>query len=142
MARPLDGNVMPRWLPRINRRVVNPIQRFWAPYLPPHALIEHRGRVSGTAYRTPVLAFRRGNAFVVLLGYGDRTDWLLNVQAGGASMVRLGRRRAIASVTVETQFCFSDTAPTHSYTPTLPDALPMPGRWRALKWEWCSVQWC
>lgn len=92
---------MPRWLPAINRRIVNPIQRLWAPYLWPHALIEHRGRVSGTAYRTPVLAFRRGSSLVVFLGYGDRTDWLLNVQAGGASVVRMGRRRAVASVTVE-----------------------------------------
>lgn len=97
-----DGNVMPRWLPAINRRIVNPIQRLWAPYLWPHALIEHRGRVTGNAYRTPVLAFRRGNALVVFLGYGDRTDWLKNVQAGGASLVRVGRRHTIASVSVET----------------------------------------
>lgn len=97
-----DGNVMPRWLPALNRRFVNPIQRMWAPYLPFYALIEHRGRVSGTSYRTPVLAFRRGEALVVFLGYGDRTDWLLNVRAGGASVVRLGRRRSVASVTVET----------------------------------------
>ena len=101
-ARTSDGNVMPRWLPAINRRIVNPIQRRWAPYLWPHALIEHRGRVTGTAYRTPVLAFRRGKALVVFLGYGDRTDWLRNVQAGGASVVRIGRRHSIASVTVET----------------------------------------
>jgi deazaflavin-dependent oxidoreductase (nitroreductase family) len=97
-----DGNVMPRWLPAINRRVVNPIQRRWAPYLWPHALIEHRGRVTGTAYRTPVLAFRRRNALVILLGYGDRTDWLRNIQAGPATVVRIGRRYAIASVTVDT----------------------------------------
>lgn len=102
MAQRADGNVMPRWLPAINRRIVNPIQRIWAPYLPLYALIEHRGRVSGAAYRTPVLAFRRGSALVVLLGYGDRTDWLLNIQAGAASVVRLGRRHQIDSVTVDT----------------------------------------
>lgn len=101
MARRSDGGVMPRWLPAINRRIVNPVQRLWAPYLWPYALIEHRGRVTGTAYRTPVLAFRRGDALVILLGYGDRTDWLRNLQAGGASVVRLGRRRAVASVAVE-----------------------------------------
>lgn len=92
---------MPRWLPAINRRIVNPIQRLWAPYLPLYALIEHKGRKTGTAYRTPVLAFRRGNSVVVLLGYGDRTDWLLNVQAGGATIVRLGKRWTVESVTVE-----------------------------------------
>lgn len=100
-SRSHDGNVMPRWLPAINRRIVNPIQRLWAPYLPLYALIEHRGRKTGNAYRTPVLAFRRRDALVVLLGYGDRTDWLLNIQAGEASVVRLGRRRSIESVTVE-----------------------------------------
>ncbi|MGN6723668.1 MAG: nitroreductase family deazaflavin-dependent oxidoreductase [Marmoricola sp.] len=97
-----DGNLMPRWLPAINRRIVNPLQRMWAPYLPFYALIEHRGRVSGTAYRTPVLAFRRGSSLMVLLGYGDRTDWLRNIQAGPASVVKLGRRRSVTSVTVET----------------------------------------
>ena len=102
MAPQTDGNVMPRRLPAINRRIVNPIQRLWAPYLPLYALIEHRGRKTGNPYRTPVLAFpRRGGGVVVLLGYGDRTDWLLNVQAGGATIVRMGRRRSVASVTVE-----------------------------------------
>lgn len=101
MARSNDGSVLPRWLPAINRRFVNPIQRLWAPYLPLYALIEHKGRKTGRAYRTPVLAFRRGNSLMVVLGYGDRTDWLLNVQAGGASIVRMGKRRAVTSVTVD-----------------------------------------
>ena len=99
--RPQDGNRLPRWLPALNQRIVNPIQRFWTPYLPPYALIEHRGRKTGTAYRTPVMAFRRGNSLVVFLPYGDQTNWLRNVQAGGATLVRMGRRRSVASVTVE-----------------------------------------
>ena len=101
LSRNSDGNLMPRWLPAINRRIVNPIQRLWAPYLPLYALIEHRGRVSGTAYRTPVLAFRRGDTLLVMLGYGDRTDWLRNLQAGGGSIVRMGRRRPVTGVSVD-----------------------------------------
>ena len=101
LSRTGDGNVMPRWLPAINRRIVNPIQRLWAPYLPLYGLVEHRGRVSGTSYRTPVLAFGRGNTVTVLLGYGDRTDWLRNLQAGGGSIVRMGRRRSVTGVSLD-----------------------------------------
>ena len=72
-----DGSgrsVMPRWLPALNKRVINPIQRLWAPYLPPEALILHRGRKSGAEYRTPFLAFRTDHGFAILLLYGH-TQW-------------------------------------------------------------------
>lgn len=87
--------LMPRWLPAVNRRVVNPVQRFWAPWLPPLALVLHTGRRSGRAYRTPVLAFRSGSALAIVLFYGTRTDWLRNLRAGGGTVIRAGRRHAI-----------------------------------------------
>lgn len=90
-----DGSgrsVMPRWLPALNKRMVNPIQRLWAPYLPPEALILHRGRKSGAEYRTPVLAFRTDHGFAILLLYGH-TQWARNVLAAqGADMKRAGKR--------------------------------------------------
>jgi deazaflavin-dependent oxidoreductase (nitroreductase family) len=88
---------MPAWLPKINERVVNPVQRLWAPWLPPWALIVHTGRRSGTEHRTPVLALRSGDgALVVILFYGSRTQWIRNLEsAGGGAVVRAGRRRAI-----------------------------------------------
>jgi deazaflavin-dependent oxidoreductase (nitroreductase family) len=92
--------LMPAWLPKVNERVVNPVQRLWAPWLPPFALVEHRGRRSGIARRTPVLALRSGDALVVVLWYGSRTQWIRNLQAGGGSVVRAGRRRAVAGVRV------------------------------------------
>jgi hypothetical protein len=48
---------LPQGLARFNRHVTNPIQRMWAGWLPPFAILEHVGRRSGTPYRTPVNAF-------------------------------------------------------------------------------------
>jgi deazaflavin-dependent oxidoreductase (nitroreductase family) len=97
---------LPRRLARFNRVITNPIQGQWAWLLPPWAVVCHRGRRSGRAYRTPVLAFKRGPgmfgasrtpkgpkgpvlAIVVL--YGEESDWVRNVVAGGGRVVRGGR---------------------------------------------------
>ena len=48
---------LPRALARFNRHVTNPIQRRWAGVIPLHGIVEHTGRKSGRAYRTPVLVF-------------------------------------------------------------------------------------
>jgi deazaflavin-dependent oxidoreductase (nitroreductase family) len=95
-----DDSLMPAWLPRINERLVNPVQRLWAPWLPPWALILHRGRRSGAARRTPVLAFGSGATLAVVLFYGSRTQWIRNVEAGGGAVVRAGRQREIAGLSV------------------------------------------
>jgi deazaflavin-dependent oxidoreductase (nitroreductase family) len=92
--------LMPAWLPPVMTRVVNPVQRLWAPRLPPWALVVHRGRRSGTEYRTPVLALTSGDDLVVVLFYGARTQWIRNLEAGGGAVVRAGRRRAITGVRV------------------------------------------
>ena len=84
--------LLPRSLARFNKVVTNRVQGVWAPYLPPYAMIVHRGRTSGTEYRTPVTAFRRGGALVVPLLYGDRSDWVRNVLAAGGGEVRRGGR--------------------------------------------------
>ena len=68
---------------RINRVFTNPIQRLWAPYLPPFALLVHRGRRTGKTYRTPVTAFVSGELLAVALPYGADTDWVRNLLAGG-----------------------------------------------------------
>ena len=51
---------LPRRMARFNRADVNPIQGQYAWLLPPWIVVCHRGRRSGTAYRTPVNAYRRG----------------------------------------------------------------------------------
>lgn len=80
-----------RRVARFNKAVNNPVQGLYAWALPPWAIILHRGRRSGRAYRTPVLAFRHGDTLIVALLYGEESDWLRNVQAGGGRLLRMGR---------------------------------------------------
>jgi len=88
--------LMPAWLPALNRRVVNPVQRLWAPRLPPWALVIHRGRRSGEEFRTPVLASVAGDRIYITLYYGSGAQWVRNLQAaGGGEVVRAGRRRRL-----------------------------------------------
>ena len=85
----------------VNKRVVNPVQRLWAPWLPPLGLIVHRGRRSGAEYRSPVLAWRSGSRLYVVLYYGADAQWVRNVlAAGGGEVVRRGRRSRFTDVRV------------------------------------------
>ncbi|WP_254849156.1 nitroreductase family deazaflavin-dependent oxidoreductase [Mycobacterium sp. GA-1841] len=73
--------------------MTNPLQRLWASRLPYMAVIEHTGRKSGKAYRTPVMAFVDAKAISVVLNYGEKSDWVRNVQAAGnAGVVHRGKR--------------------------------------------------
>ncbi|HEV2781973.1 MAG TPA: nitroreductase family deazaflavin-dependent oxidoreductase [Actinophytocola sp.] len=90
--------VLSRRLARFNKRVTNRVQGVWAPYLPPWALIVHKGRKSGAEYRNPVLAWRSGDRLEVVLFYGERTDWVRNVLAvGGGEVIRRGRTMSLAN---------------------------------------------
>lgn len=71
--------------------VNNPLQRTYAWLLPPWAVILHRGRRTGRAYRTPVLAFRSDRTLIVALLYGEQSDWVRNLRAGGGRVIRAGR---------------------------------------------------
>ena len=56
------------------------------------SIVEHVGRASGRAYRTPVRAAATDDGFVITLPYGPDTDWVKNVLAGGtATIVNEGR---------------------------------------------------
>jgi deazaflavin-dependent oxidoreductase (nitroreductase family) len=89
--------MFPRRLAHVNRRLLNPVLRPLAYLLPPFAVVEHRGRVSGRRYRTPVFAFRRSGEIVIVLSYG-RSDWLRNLlNSGGGSLIRLTRRREMVA---------------------------------------------
>jgi deazaflavin-dependent oxidoreductase (nitroreductase family) len=94
---------LPRALARFNRRVNNPIQLRWAGRIRGYAIIEHTGRRSGRAYRTPVNAFRTPDGFAFLIGYGTQSDWLRNVlAAGGGHVVHRGQRYAVSAPRVLT----------------------------------------
>lgn len=80
-----------RGVARFNKRVTNRIQGVYAWLVPPWAVILHRGRRSGRRYRTPLFAFRRGRTLVVALLYGEESEWLRNLRAGGGHVIRAGR---------------------------------------------------
>ncbi len=82
---------LPRRLARLNRRVTNPIQGTYAWLLPPWAVVVHRGRRSGRIYRTPVMAYTRDGVLAAVVMYGEKSDWVQNVLAGGGFVVRGGR---------------------------------------------------
>jgi deazaflavin-dependent oxidoreductase (nitroreductase family) len=89
------------WAARIARRA-NPRMRAFARRVPPFAVIEHVGRVSGRTYRTPVVAFavRDPDSLGVLaafpLPWGPDTDWARNVRrAGRCDLTRKGTRYTV-----------------------------------------------
>ncbi len=84
---------LPDALARFNKIVTNPIQRMWAPHLPPFAVVEHVGRKSGKTYSIPVLAWVDRDKLTIVLTYGRHTDWVRNVQAAGSfAIVRKDKR--------------------------------------------------
>jgi deazaflavin-dependent oxidoreductase (nitroreductase family) len=88
--RPRDGAPFPRSLARFNRKVANPVMRLVAGWLPPFAIVRHRGRRTGRDYATPVLAFPTENGLVVTVLYCTDSDWVRNVLA--ASWAEVKRR--------------------------------------------------
>lgn len=105
----LDGGMqMPQALARFNRHVTNPVQRLWAGWLPPFAIVEHVGRRSGKPYRTPVNVFSADvdgkPGVAILLTYGPDRDWLKNLTAaGGGRMRHRGKDFGIADPRVVTK---------------------------------------
>ena len=78
---------------RFNRRGINRLTKRFAGRVPPFAMLHHIGRTSGKAYATPIMVFRRGDGFVICLTYGERTDWLRNLNAGGGGALDYGGER-------------------------------------------------
>jgi len=88
---------MPRIFARFNRKVANPVIRPIAGWMPPFAIVGHRGRVTGRDYATPVWAFGTRDGLVFALLYGASSDWVRNVLvAGRAEVKRFGTAREYA----------------------------------------------
>lgn len=100
----------------MSKKVMNPMQMRSAGTPGAYAsIVRHRGRVSGAEYETPVGVVANGDAFLVALPYGSRTQWLRNVlAAGSATLVHEGntyqvdRPELIAMATVADRFPASD----------------------------------
>jgi deazaflavin-dependent oxidoreductase (nitroreductase family) len=52
------------------------------------AVVEHRGRSTGTVRHTPVVARRTAHGFVIPVPFGPTTQWTQNVLAAGGAIVR------------------------------------------------------
>ena len=88
---------MPMAVARFARDYVNPVARHFAGRVPPFAMIEHVGRLSGREYRTPIMIFRAPDGFVIALTYGPETDWVRNVIAAGRATIEYrGREIEVA----------------------------------------------
>jgi len=100
----------------MSKRVMNPMQMRSAGTPGAFAsVVRHRGRVSGTAYETPVGVVADGDAFLVALPYGKRAQWLRNVLAAGSATLvhegttyRVDRPELIALAAVADRFPASD----------------------------------
>jgi deazaflavin-dependent oxidoreductase (nitroreductase family) len=59
-------------------------------------LLTHRGRRSGRSFRSMLEVMQwepKSREAIVMSGFGRRSNWFLNVRAGGAEEVRLGGQR-------------------------------------------------
>ncbi|MEU9334034.1 nitroreductase/quinone reductase family protein [Streptomyces sp. NPDC048290] len=72
----------------LQRRVVNPLAR----RMPGQILLETTGRVSGEPRRTPVGGRRIGDAFWLVSEFGERSQYVRNIQADPRVRVRLRGR--------------------------------------------------
>jgi deazaflavin-dependent oxidoreductase (nitroreductase family) len=87
---------LPRRLADFNKVVTNHIAGPLASRVPTMAVIVHRGRISGTEYRTPVNCWIDDRTAIVALTYGSDTDWLKNLTAaGGGTVVARGRSHRV-----------------------------------------------
>jgi deazaflavin-dependent oxidoreductase (nitroreductase family) len=75
-------------------RLINPLVAKLAGtrLMPFYGLLEHRGRRSGKTFRTPVVARRTADGFVVPMPWGEGTDWYRNVRAAGDCVIRWNGR--------------------------------------------------
>jgi deazaflavin-dependent oxidoreductase (nitroreductase family) len=68
-------------------RVVNPVTRLFAGWLPGFAILTYTGRKSGRRYRTPINVFKRDGDYVFALTYGSDVQWVKNVLAAGGCVI-------------------------------------------------------
>lgn len=91
---------LPRRIARFNKAYNNPLQARFAWLLPPWVIVCHQGRRTGRVYRTPVNAYRRRKLLTIVVLYGEESDWVQNVLAGPAQVVRLGRTHPLRNARI------------------------------------------
>jgi deazaflavin-dependent oxidoreductase (nitroreductase family) len=104
-TQPRDRAPFPRRVARFNRTFANPVVRLVAGWLPPLAIVRHRGRVTGRNYTTPVVAFGTNDGLIVAVLYGAGSDWVRNLLVAGRAQVE---RRGAAHEYVQPRLVGSD----------------------------------
>ncbi|MFI6345594.1 nitroreductase/quinone reductase family protein [Streptomyces sp. NPDC050560] len=83
---PRQNDLRFRIVTTFQRRVANPLAR----RMPGQILLETTGRVSGRPRRTPIGGRRVGDAFWFVSEYGDKAQYVQNIQADPRVRVRVG----------------------------------------------------
>jgi hypothetical protein len=79
---------IPKSVAIFNKYVTNRFVLLFAGWVPPLAIIKHRGRKSGRNYRTPVMAFQKADGFVFALTYGRDVDWVKNLLVAKSGVLK------------------------------------------------------
>ena len=79
---------IPKPITLFNKHVTNRFFILFAGWIPPLAIVEHHGRISGRQYKTPILAFPTSKGYVFALTYGRNVDWVKNLQASGHGVLK------------------------------------------------------
>ncbi|MFI7501356.1 nitroreductase/quinone reductase family protein [Streptomyces sp. NPDC049687] len=96
MSRPTEPRPAEPRRPDLRFRLTTAFQRYVAnPFmrrLPFHTLLETTGRVSGLPRRTPLGGRRVGDSFWLVSEFGERSQYVRNIQADPRVRVRIGGR--------------------------------------------------
>ena len=76
----------PRWLAKVNKKLFNPRAVRSGKW----PVVTHKGRSSGTTYRTPADAHPTVDGFVLVVRYGLESDWVRNILSAGEAELALG----------------------------------------------------
>ena len=90
----------PRWLAQVNKRIFNPRALKAGKY----PVVAHKGRSSGTLYRTPMDAFPTKDGYVLVVRYGPGSDWVQNIlRSGSAVLIVDGEETVLTSPRLTSQ---------------------------------------
>lgn len=81
----VNGDLQHRLVTTLQRYIGNPVSR----RLPVQTLLETMGRVSGQARQTPIGGSRIGNSFWFVSEFGERSQYIRNIQAHNRVRLRL-----------------------------------------------------
>jgi deazaflavin-dependent oxidoreductase (nitroreductase family) len=74
------------------KRLVNPVMKLLAAYIPGWSLLETTGRKTGRPHRNPVGNGLAGDTFWIVAEHGYRADYVRNIQVDPRVRIRVGGR--------------------------------------------------